>query len=179
MEILMTAQEFANAKNRLVPMARMRALQYSLDPILVCGVIEKESGWNQWAYNPEPRYRYFWNVQARTPFRKVTDAEIAGKVPPQDFPAYRGEDRDAEYWGQQASWGLMQIMGAVGRECGFAGIFLPQLCHEDIGLEYGCIHLVRKFEQAHGDVTRALLAWNGGADPTYPAKVQALMGGYR
>src|SRR3990167_4673122 len=98
-----------------------------LDPALVRAVIAQESGWNPYAWNPEPRWRYFWNVETGSPFRPVRTVEIANAFPPKDFPCLKG-DRDQEWWAQQASWGLMQIMGAVAREQGFRGPYLPELC---------------------------------------------------
>jgi len=163
----------------LVQLARMRATQYSIDPALVCAVIEQESQWEQWAINPEPDYRYLWDVAKWKPFRTLAPAERFAEKPPADFPCMRGEDRDAEWWGQQMSWGLMQEMGAVARECGFKGRFLAQICDVDTGLEYGCAHLARKLERAGGNVSQALQAWNGGGNPNYAAEVQARMGGYR
>jgi len=181
MEVLTTGPRGVTPRRRseLISLARMRAMQYSIDPALVCAVIDRESQWDQWAFNPEPRYRYFWNVTAWAPFRKVTDAEIASEIPPADFPCMRGEDRDAEWWGQQMSYGLMQVMGAVGRECGFRGPFLTQLCDIDTCLEYGCAHLAKKLEHSGGDVARALQAWNGGGNPNYAAEVTARLGNYR
>jgi len=166
-------------RQELVMLARVRAQQYSLDPALVCAVIEQESKWDRWAINPEPDYAYLWDVEAGKPFRKLLPAERFAEKPPTDFPFYRGEDRDAEWWGQQMSWGLMQVMGAVARECGFKGRFLTEICDVNYGLEYGCRHLARKLEQSGGDIARALLRWNGGGNPLYPSEVMARMAAYQ
>lgn len=132
-----------------------------LDPRLVEAVVLIESGGDTWAWNPEPKYRYFWNVRAKTPFRPVTPAEVAGKVPPADFPTL-ASDPDQEWWGQQASWGLMQVMGAVARELGYRGAFLTQLSDSATGLFYGCKKLKNELVWADRDARAALAAYNGG-----------------
>src|SRR5687767_808548 len=96
------------------------ARDHGLDPRLLRAQVLQESGGNTWAYNPEQRYRYFWNVKLWKPFREVTDPECSSEFPPVDFPTLAG-DRDQEWWAQQASWGLMQVMGAVAREHGLRG----------------------------------------------------------
>lgn len=113
-----------------------------LPPPIVRALVIQESGGRVWAWNPEPRYRYLWDVNERRPFqRRLTETELLSKFPPKDFPAPAGVDADAEWWGQQASWGLMQIMGAVARECGYAGAFLGGLYEPAVNLEIGCRHL--------------------------------------
>ena len=116
------------------------AAAYSLDADLVAALVEKESSGNPWAWNPEPRYRWFWNVRTGTAFRKVHDTEVNLEIAPPDFPSIAG-DRDQEWWAQQASWGLLQVMGAVARERGFDGPYLTALCDPVINLEIGCRHL--------------------------------------
>ena len=69
------------------------------------------------------------------------------------------------------SWGLMQVMGQVARENGFAGASLAALCDPGTGLDVGCRVLARKLAAAEGNVTRALLLWNGGTNPSYPDAV--------
>jgi hypothetical protein len=97
----------------------------NLDPNLVEGLILQESSGNTFSWNPEPRYRYLWNVATHQPFRPLTFAERASEEPPTDFPFLKG-DRDQEWWAQQASWGLMQIMGATAREENFRGRANPE-----------------------------------------------------
>ena len=109
---------------------------------LVKALVIVESNGNPWAWNPEPHYRYVVDANTGQPFRKLTGEEARLKTPPDDFPSCPGipDDRDAEWWGQQASWGLMQVMGAVAREYGFKD-WLPKLCDVATGLQYGCKHL--------------------------------------
>jgi len=131
------------------------------DVALVRALVEVESSGNPWAWNPEPRYRYFWNVKTDAPFRRVTEAEIASPYPPADFHARAG-DPDQEWWAQQASFGLMQVMGAVARERGCRLAYLTELCAPAVNLEIGYDHLARQLDWARGDVERALAAYNGG-----------------
>lgn len=137
------------------------ASKAGLDYRLVAALISVESGFNAYAWNPEPQYRYFWNVKTNAPFRFVTQQESMAEIPPQDFPCLAG-DPDQEWWGQQASWGLMQVMGALGRELGYKGPYLPGLCDPALNLSLGCSHLARLLKWANGNVERALAAYNGG-----------------
>jgi hypothetical protein len=88
------------------------------------------------------------------------------------------------------SWGLMQVMGQVAREHGFAGKFLSALCD-------GPRHRLRRprgqalrggrrpFSQARFAVDlepfldHALALWNGGANPDFAAHVLARIGEYK
>jgi hypothetical protein len=151
--------------------------RFSVPRGLALAVNEQESAFDPWAWNPEPRYRYLWDVLLAKPFRKLTPEEDASEIPPMDFRAYRGVPADAEWWGQQASWGPMQVMGAVAREQGFIGRFLSQLCDPQVGLHYGCRHLaacLKRFKEPFP----ALEAWNGGPgavghNPKYAREVLA------
>lgn len=149
------------------------AATHGLDADLVAALVEKESSGNPWAWNPEAKYRYYWNVRTKAAFRAITVTELAAEYPPQDFPTLGG-DADQEWWGQSASWGLMQIMGAVAREHGFADTYLTRLCDPIVNLDLGCRHLagllvyMRKhyIGLAGGAENRirvsALAAYNGG-----------------
>jgi soluble lytic murein transglycosylase-like protein len=106
----------------------------------------------------------------------VTDAEIANEVPPEDFP-YLAGGRDQEWWAQQASFGLAQVMGAVARERGFRGLYLPELCDPETGMLYGIKHL-DKFLQKY-DLRTALLRYNGGGNPAYPDEVMKKLSAIR
>src|SRR5258708_9578726 len=66
------------------------------------------------------------------------------------------------------SWGLMQVMGQVAREFGFAEESLPELCDPATGVDVGCLVLAKRLARARGDVPAALLAWNGGRKINYP-----------
>ena len=135
----------------IIDLARQIASEHGLDPALVCAVIEQESAWNPWAVRYEPGFLS----------RYVAPLYTAGKL------------SATEAYTRSMSWGLMQVMGQVAREFGFAGDSLPELCDPARGLEVGCRVLAKRMARSRGDVPAALLAWNGGADPNYPAEVLA------
>jgi hypothetical protein len=138
---------------------------------LILAMIWTESSGHAWAWNPEPRYRWLWNVKLDAPFRKMSVEEIAAKDPPEDFPCFAG-DPDQEWWGQQASWGLMQIMGAAAREQGFRGAYLTELAEPYCNIEFGLKHLwFYAFQHGNRTTNQAMLRWNGGGDAEYPDKV--------
>lgn len=122
------------------------AAKWGLPAALVRAMVEVESGGDSWAWNPEPDYRYLWDVRLNKPFRPLTGEETRSQVPPRDFPALAG-DRDQEFWAQQASFGLLQVMGAVARERGFRGSYLTALCDPATNLEFGCSHLAVLFRR--------------------------------
>jgi len=142
---------FSSVPSALVTLARKAAAAQSLDPALVCSVIEQESGWNPWAMRYEP---LFFNKYVASLY---TNNKISA----------------SEAYARGFSWGLMQVMGQVARENGFDAPFLSALCEPEQGLAIGCKVLRKKFDAASGDTTRALLAWNGGANAAYAAQVLA------
>jgi soluble lytic murein transglycosylase-like protein len=132
-----------------------------LDPDLVEALVIVESAGNPYAWNPEPRYRYLVDCRTGEPFRQVSPDELASRIPPPDFPTLAG-DRDQEWLGQGASWGLMQIMGALAREVGFRGAYLTELTRVDLNLRLGCGHLANLFRWANGNEEKAIAAYNAG-----------------
>jgi len=137
--------------SQLLTLARRAAAAQSLDPALVCAVIEQESGWNPWAIRYEPAF-----------FTKYV------------APLYTNNKVSAsEAYGRGFSWGLMQVMGKVAREMGFDAPFLSALCDPELGLAVGCRVLRKKFDAHSDDTTQGLLAWNGGASTTYATQVLA------
>jgi len=130
---------------------------------LVGAICLVESGGDPWAWNPEPHYRYLVDARTGKPFRKLTSAEGRSEKPAADFPSMPGlaDDRDAEWWGQQASWGPMQVMGAVAREYGFEHHF-PQLCDPQIGIAYGVMHLQR-LRRRYDTWSAVIAAYNAGS----------------
>jgi soluble lytic murein transglycosylase-like protein len=142
---------------QLIALARKTAATQSLDPALVCAIIEQESTWNPWAMRYEPAF-----------FAKyVASLYTNNKV------------SASEAYARGFSWGLMQVMGQVAREIGFDAPFLSALCDPEQGLAIGCKVLRKKFDAMAGDTTRALLAWNGGANPGYAAQVLARRSRYQ
>ena len=134
-----------------IAIAQRYAGAHSLDPALVCAVIEQESSWNPWAMRYEPAF-----------FAKYV------------APLYTNNKVSAtEAYARGFSWGLMQVMGQVAREFGCDAPFLSALCDPEQGIAIGCKVLRRKFDAMAGDTTRALLAWNGGGNPAYASQVLA------
>jgi len=140
-----------SAPSQLLALARHAAEARALDPCLVCAVVEQESAWNPWAMRYEPAF-----------FTKYV------------APLYTNNKITAtEAYARGFSWGLMQVMGQVARESGFDAQFLSALCDPEQALAVGCKVLRKKFDASNGDNTRALLAWNGGANALYPVQVLA------
>lgn len=137
------------------------ASQFKMNPDMLLAQVQVESGGNTWAWNPEPAYRYLWDVKKNAPFRTLTAAEQTSEAPPSDFPCFAG-DRDQEWWAQQASWGLLQVMGAVAREHGFRNNYLVELCDPIQGLSAGCAVMSELLAWSKGNIEQALSAYNGG-----------------
>ena len=137
----------------LIALACDIAANYALDPALVCAVVEQESSWEPRAIRSEPEFH-------------------ARYVAPLDLPP-------TEEVARSISWGLMQVMGQLAREHGFAGKFLSALCEAQTGLDIGCVVLAAKLKAANGDVPRGLNLWNGGANPNYVSEVLARVQKYR
>jgi len=147
----------------LMDLARGECRRQGVSLPLILGIINTESSGNPWAYNPEPKYKWLWSCKRQQPFRAITKHEECSEYPPPDFPApHPSVDPDAEWWGQQASWGLMQVMGAVAREMGFAGPYLTELCDPEVNLRIGCAKVVRLLK-TWGDPEMAASAYNRGA----------------
>src|SRR5277367_3801144 len=108
----------------LLALARAAAAKHGLDPALVCAVIEQESAWDAHAI----RYESAFRARYVAPLGLPPTEEIARSI----------------------SWGLMQVMGQVAREHGFAGKFLSPLCDPAAGLDIGCAVLAAKSARASG-----------------------------
>ena len=147
------------------------ANQRGFDPYLLFGLVHIESDGEQYAWNPEPRYPWLWDVKAKRPFRRLPLVEATSPSPPDDFPCLRG-DPHHEWWGQKASWGLCQVMGAVARELGYLGPYLPAILNPDLNLDLGSLHLRRLISRF--GVEGGVSAYNHGSpipnDP-YAAKI--------
>ena len=116
-----------NSPPQLVALARKAAAAQSLDPALVCAVVEQESSWNTWAMRYEPAFF------AKYVARLYTNNKITA----------------SEAYARGFSWGLMQVMGQVAREMGFDGTFLSALCDPEQGLAIGCQAVAKKI-RCHG-----------------------------
>lgn len=134
-------------QKELQQVAVSTALNYGIDPALVCAVCDHESGgWNPWAIRYEPAFydRYIESMKGISQTEKTARA---------------------------FSYGLMQVMGQVARELGFGGKYLTELCDPLNNLNVGCKKLKRCLDAADGNVTEALLKYNGGANLAYPGLV--------
>ncbi|MFH0809004.1 MAG: transglycosylase SLT domain-containing protein [Pseudomonadota bacterium] len=148
-----------------------------LPPELVLAIIAKESGGSFCAWNPEPKYRYLWDVRKNAAFRKLTDTEAAAKFPPKDFPCLAG-DPDQEFWGQQASWGLCQIMGAVARELGYRRPYLAELVRDEWAAIYHAMKHLSHYLTRYG-LERGISSYNHGpgwqGDPAQDVYCQTVL----
>jgi soluble lytic murein transglycosylase-like protein len=141
----------------LIALAKAKASELQLSPELVCAIVEQESSWNPWAMRYEPAFF------AKYVSLLYTNNKISA----------------SEAYARGFSWGLGQVMGQVAREFGFEGQFLSELCEPSIGLQIMCKVLAQKLAAAEGNVERALLLYNGGRNPRYPAEVLARQDKYR
>lgn len=133
---------------------RVYASKHGIPEQLLRAIVHVESAGDPWAMRFEPGYRWLWDVRASQPYRGD----------PQSLPAPAFVSRDTELTGQRTSWGLMQVMGAVARELGYRGRYLSALCDPDMGMEYGCRHLValhRRFGSQGWEAVAA--AYNAGS----------------
>jgi soluble lytic murein transglycosylase-like protein len=92
----------------LIALARTAAAQHSLDPALICAIVEQESAWDPHAIRYEPAFR----TRYVAPLGLPPTEEVARSI----------------------SWGLMQVMGQVAREHGFTAKSLAALCYPATGL---------------------------------------------
>lgn len=116
-----------NTDPKLIALARDIAARNELDPAIVCAVIEQESAWDPRAM----RYESAFRGRYVSPLGLPPTEEIARSI----------------------SWGLMQVMGQVAREHGFAGKFLSELCEPEVGIGIGCAVFVGKLETAGREIT--------------------------
>jgi len=129
----------------LITLARQVATSANLYPAVICGMCQRESSWNPYALRYEPFF--YLKYVAPLGLLDPTEAQARG-----------------------FSWGLMQTMGQVVREAGYKDN-LAMLCDPETALIWGCKVFEGKLAHADGNVTNALLLWNGGGNPNYAAEV--------
>lgn len=138
----------------LIQLAKDTANKHAVDPSLFCALCDHESqGW-QWAavrYEAGFYARYIDKMVGLTQTEKTMRA---------------------------TSFGLGQVMGQTAREYGFDGHFLTELLEPSAGLEYACRKLARCLKNTT-DINAALLEYNGGGNPSYPALVLANFSKYK
>lgn len=128
----------------LVDAAGREAEFQKLDPALVKAICEQESSWKPGASRYEPGFEKKYLKKLNLPDSKA----------------------------RATSYGLMQILGQVARELGYSGP-LEGLYKPSLSLRYGCLKLASCLKKSKGDVTAALLAYNGGSRPEYAKEVLA------
>ena len=141
----------------LIAIVKAAAIHHGIDPAVACAVAEQESSWNPWALRYEPEF-YSRYIEAMTQGAKPLNA--------------------TEARARACSWGLMQILGEVARELGYTGD-IAALCEPSTGAEWGCRKLAKCLADSPGDVSKALLSWNGGGNAAYPSQVLARVSSYR
>jgi soluble lytic murein transglycosylase-like protein len=144
------------SQDDLIALAKAKAIEHSLDPALVCAVVEQESTWRTYAMRFEPGFLSQYVVKE---FQK-------------------GNISQTECYARSMSWGLGQVMGLTARELGFEGEFLCELSDPSVGLEFLCRKLKAVLQSHGGDVTKALLSYNGGKRPEYANEVLARLPSY-
>lgn len=112
----------------------------NVDPMLVLAIAEVESAGDPLAVRYERNWKYHYKVD--------------------DFAKRCRISRDTEFMLQSCSFGLMQVMGTVARECGLEGSIL-QLTDAKLGAKFGCIKLAKLFK-VFGNVDDVIAAYNGG-----------------
>ena len=151
-----------------VALAHRAAESHALWPELVCAIVEQESAWNPWALRYEPEFYDKYIASSLTARRPDGQPSRLGALTSPQIP-----DDPTESCARAFSWGLMQVMGQVAREHGFASASLASLCDPAVGIEIGCRVFAAKLAAAEGNVTRALLLWNGAGNRDYPEAVLA------
>jgi soluble lytic murein transglycosylase-like protein len=139
-----------DATPELLEMARLAAVRYSVNPALLCAIVEQESSWNTQATRYEPAFYERYIVPLNVPGITLVPEEATGRA---------------------TSWGLCQVMGQVAREHGYLGPFQALCDQPATGLDLGAKVFASKLKGASGDTFTALLHWNGGANKEYPSEV--------
>lgn len=145
------------------PLILAKAQEHGLHPALVGALCWQESSGDPLARRPEPHFTWFFSP-GRGPLhdRRLTTVQNRQKA-----LTILGEE---EFQFQSWSTGLMQLMGATFRELGFTGTW-EQAYEPETNIHYGCRYFVLCLKRTHGDIRGALLRYNGGANPNYPAEV--------
>lgn len=138
-----------------------------LDPILVQAIVVKESNGDPWASRFEPAY--FTNSVVL----------MAAKRWSQKHNGIPTEKTEIAH--RSMSYGLVQLMGQVARENGFASRFLTALYDPATNLEWGCRILAARAKRAHSP-EHLMFMWNAGpgaglphAENVYVAAVKRFM----
>jgi len=122
------------------------AKKFGVDSSLIAAIIQVESG----------------GLAFRTRFEdnfKHTTKDF------QEHASRLGVTFMTEYVHQKTSWGLMQVMGATARDCGFK-LHLPQLCLPEHGIYWGTHYFkiqLNRYARSVNQETDAIAAYNAGS----------------
>jgi hypothetical protein len=114
--------------------------RFDCDPALVSALVTVESSWNPYAVRYEPSYQYLHEPARHAKRQGITLA--------------------TEVVLQRCSWGLMQVMGATGRELSLV-LPIQTMCEPLIGLEYG-IRYLRALKRSYNSRDDLIAAYNAG-----------------
>jgi len=171
------------------PLIRSIAEAYHVDHRLVAAICQVESSGNPKAIRREPHWQYWHKPEEWA--RKFVDPKAAGLVatrPKEEQLAWAAAQLEAEKERQRHSYGLMQVMGAVCRELGYAHATMDLLFEPAIGIAYGC-KVLQKLSK-YTSVADKAAAYNAGLprkDPNtgeyrnqkYVGKVLALLADFK
>lgn len=105
------------------PLLTKWARQYFLEADVVIAMAEVETCFRPLLCRYEPKFRYLFS--------------------PEIFARHLDQSVDTEKAQQMTSWGMLQVMGAVARECGFTGPLTQLAADTELGLQFAVIHLFR------------------------------------
>lgn len=126
----------------------LSARRYRLPAALIAGVIQQESVWEPWAERTEPAY-------LRKP--SIRRAARTWSADHNGIPSYQTELGD-----RSRSMGLMQPMGELAREQGFADRYLSALFVPANSIDQGAKLLKKLLVKYHNDTLAAISAYNQG-----------------
>jgi hypothetical protein len=125
----------------LLDLTRKIALEMSVDPNLAIAITEQESGYVASRVRYEKNWKYLIN--------------------PAKYAISLGITVETEIQLQMFSYGLMQVMGSVARECGFAS-HLSELIWPELGIYYGCKKL-KQLSKKYPNLNDLISSYNAGS----------------
>jgi hypothetical protein len=131
-------------KADVLKIAAQKAEQHEIDLDLILAFITTESNFNVWAHRFEPQWHY-----------SLPDEDV------KKFAAQNGISIATERIDQATSFSVMQVMGSVARELGYAGN-LAGLYDPEYGIHYGCLKLKLELKK-YPELTDAISSYNQGS----------------
>ena len=145
---------------KIAPLIIEASKKTGIAPSLLAAVIHQESRGEIYAVRYEP---LFFDKYVKGKTKKTSIGHIPSSC------SWATEQQLRAH-----SFGLFQMMGQVARERGFKGEFLTELLDPATNIKWGSEFLqtlLLKYE----DAEKALLRWNGGANPDYGIEVLSLV----